>query len=161
MPMAIYSGLTVQQKQMRKLAGQAGLFPRAAAARAVLWLFLRGAEPDQFGSADMLCTVGNLGVSILPAQDMAQKTHETLQRISSSTAELISSGRLLPNLGWLMWSWGDRALLNPSWPYTKLWAASTLIPSAYTVLSLSSRFFQQSSITSLRMHSLVYCKLFY
>lgn len=107
---------------------------------------------QHFGRFCMVQSRGNLVLRTCSAQRRpwgvrtacpghgTEDARDTLQRISSSTAELISSG-LLPNLSWLMRSWGDGASLHPSWPYTKLWAVATLIPSTRMVLSLSSRFF--------------------
>lgn len=59
------------------------LSPRAGTARAPLWLLLLGAK--------LFCGQalhgGDLWVSILPAQDVAQKTHKTL-RSASAQAQL-------------------------------------------------------------------------
>lgn len=130
MPMAIYSGLTVQQKGMRRLGGQAGALPQGWHGAGPALASPARCKAKAMGFWGQALHGGDLWVSILPAQDVAQRhtRHSAVHQLKHSW--VISSGLLLPNLLWLTQSWGDRASLNPSWPCTEPRAVSTLIPSA-------------------------------
>lgn len=161
MPMAIYSGLTVQQKQMRRLGGQAGAVPQGWHSVGTALAIPAWCKAKAMGVWGQALHGGDLWVSILPAQDVAQKTHNTLcsaaaraQLSDKLRTAAAKSGLAHAELGW-------QSLAEPKLTLHRATSCLCTDPISTHHLTLSSGFFQQSPITSLRIDNLVSPKLFH